>query len=208
MANASTAQATTDSTQQQVARPLHVLQPLIAKDLREGNEAAEQAGLPYYKAAGEKLIEAKAQIKHGQFEDWCVRNFKLKPRIARYYMSLARTTADTEIGNAMPISSLRVFIQQDTARRREVKFNAGTGKREEVKFDGEEIRRIQEKQKRATEEAETRRNEYEVRRKLALKLIDRGYKSLAKELHPDRKGGSNDWMVRLNDARNRLLRAV
>ena len=38
---------------------------------------------------------------------------------------------------------------------------------------------------------------------LALELIDIGYKALARELHPD-LGGSTNEMVRLNQARERL----
>lgn len=43
----------------QVARPLHVLIPLIKEDLKQGDEAAKQAGMPFYRAAGEKMLEAK-----------------------------------------------------------------------------------------------------------------------------------------------------
>ena len=38
-----------------VARPLRVLVPLVKEDL----ESAATAGLPFYIAAGEKLLEAK-----------------------------------------------------------------------------------------------------------------------------------------------------
>jgi hypothetical protein len=41
------------------------------------------------------------------------------------------------------------------------------------------------------------------RRKLALRLIDIGFKILDKELHPD-KGGSRNAMARLNRVRDRL----
>jgi hypothetical protein len=39
--------------------------------------------------------------------------------------------------------------------------------------------------------------------KLAMQLIDIGYKALATKLHPD-KGGSGDAMSRLNEVRDRL----
>ena len=88
-----------------IARPLRILVPLIKKDLQGGNEAAERAGLPYYRAAGEKLLEAKAQISHARFTPWVQRNLKIKARQARYYMALAATAA-AQNGNALPFSSL------------------------------------------------------------------------------------------------------
>jgi hypothetical protein len=39
---------------------------------------------------------------------------------------------------------------------------------------------------------------------LALKLIDIGYKALARELHPDHAGGSDDMMKHLHHVRDRL----
>jgi DnaJ-class molecular chaperone len=39
--------------------------------------------------------------------------------------------------------------------------------------------------------------------KLAMQLIDIGYKALATKFHPD-KGGSRDAMSRLNEVRDRL----
>lgn len=56
------ATAMTQQTGREVARPLKVLVPLIKEDLESGREASERAGLPYYRAAGEKMIEAKEQI--------------------------------------------------------------------------------------------------------------------------------------------------
>jgi hypothetical protein len=35
-----------ESVKRDVARPLHVLKPLINKDLAEGEEAAKEAGMP------------------------------------------------------------------------------------------------------------------------------------------------------------------
>src|SRR4030095_16490046 len=75
-----------------MARPLRVLVPLIQDDLHQGREAAERAGMPYFQAAGEKLLEAKDQLAHGEFEPWVARHFDVSPRMARVYMSLARAS--------------------------------------------------------------------------------------------------------------------
>ena len=205
MADATTASTTSPETTQQetrIARPLHVLTPLIAKDLREGREAAEQAGMPFYRAAGEKLLEAKVQIQHGNFEDWVKRNFKISTRTAREYMSLARTTADVKIGTAVPFSSLNDF------RRRFEFADEGITPSKPRKspyptVSAEEVQRFR-------EDAQRRQEEREACARLGLELIKRGYKSLAAELHPDKnkKGGSSEAMGRLNRVRDRLRTAV
>jgi malate synthase len=60
--------------------------------------------------------------------------------------------------------------------------------------------------RRAFEEQHLARGEERAaQRELGTRLIDVGYRVLAKELHPD-KGGSPDAMVRLSEVRKRLLR--
>jgi hypothetical protein len=168
----------------QVARPLQVLAPLIRKDLEEGKEAAQRAGLPYYRAAGEKMLEAKAQVAHGEFQDWIKRNFKISPRTARHYMDLA---AATQNGNAFPFSSLRDSI-------REIR-DARSPHQEPIDFA--ELRQEQAKRE---QESELQRK---LQHKLALELISAGYKALALKLHPD-KDGSDEAMKRLNHVRDLL----
>jgi hypothetical protein len=50
------------------------------------------------------------------------------------------------------------------------------------------------------EQAKQREAERIAQRELSMRMIDVGYKALAKELHPD-KGGSSEAMSRLNRAR-------
>jgi hypothetical protein len=57
------------------------------------------------------------------------------------------------------------------------------------------------------QDALARQEERKLQRKLALSLIDIGYKALATKLHPD-KGGSREAMVRLNAVRKILQGAV
>ena len=84
---------------EQLARPLKILIPLIKEDLREGNVAAQQAGMQYYTAAGAKLIEAKSQIGAMSWGNWLTKNFHLSQKTAQDYMRAARKT--------MPASFLR-----------------------------------------------------------------------------------------------------
>jgi hypothetical protein len=177
-------------------RPLPVLIPLIEKDLKAASEAAEQAGLPYYKAAGEKLIEAKGQMKHGEWEPWVKRHFKVTPRHARRYMQLAEAAEADQNGHAGPFSSLRDFIRKETGST----TNDRPAWREPVKQIVKDTTQLN--LRRAELE---RRDERALQRELALKLIDIGYRVLAKVLHPDKKKtGSREAMTRLNAVRDRL----
>lgn len=186
----------------QVARPLKVLVALIKEDLLHGNEAAKQAGMPYYQAAGEKMLEAKNQLNHGEFQPWLKRNFNLSYESARGYMKFAKAMEDKKTG--IPVfSSLNDFHRQtgDSAYR---SITTRRDWHEPVKANIEGARRDAE---RLRDEHLTRQQEREAERVLALKLIDIGYKVLAKELHPD-KGGSRDTMQRLSRVRDRLKASV
>lgn len=179
---------------QSIARPLKKLIPLIQRDL----DAAEKAGMEYFRAAGEKLLEAKSQIPHGQFQDWVKRNLKVSARQARKYMALAEATAGQN-GTAIPFFSLRDF--HDSIRR----------------IDGEHSRRMAEKpttfagrdygaERRNHKAAdEQRRRDREARRAMWNRLIEAGFKALALELHPDR-GGSADSMALLVAVRDEMKR--
>jgi len=186
----------------QVGRPLHVLVPLIKQDVEAGDAAAEQAGLPYYIAAGEKMIEAKSQMRRGEFEPWLKRHFpKIGRRTAGTWMQAARAVddPDTDSGIARPPSahSLRGTIQgagspnhgRPSPWHNDVKRTLNG-------VDTETLSRRHNELKRAEER--------EAHRKLALQLIDIGFKALATRLHPDKKGGSPEAMTRLNQVRDRL----
>ena len=67
----------------------------------------------------------------------------------------------------------------------------------------ESVERAKREAERIREENLTRQQEREADQKLALRLIEIGFKVLAKELHPDR-GGSREAMTRLNRVRDRL----
>jgi hypothetical protein len=58
--------------------------------------------------------------------------------------------------------------------------------------------------RRIIAEAKTKLDEEEAIRKLALQIVDAGYRLLATRLHPDRRGGSHEAQRRLNAARTLL----
>lgn len=180
-----------------VARPLRVLVSLIQEDLKHGKDAAVRAGMPYYQAAGEKMLEARPQIPVGDFQSWVERNFKISYRQASNYMRLAQAHPST--GSALPVDTLSEFIRETGNPN----YNRPTpppdwhGPVNKIvdRVDTETLNLKREEMKRADERV--------AQRTLALQLIDIGYKVLARTLHPD-KGGSREAMTRLNAVRDRL----
>jgi len=182
-----------------LARPLRVLVPLIQEDLRHGKEAAEQAGMPYYIGAGEKLIEAKAQLEQGEFVTWAARHFPVKVRQLQVYMALAKKRS------AQRFSSLGDFIRQTT---KDTDYNTTASRTPSWQEPVREIvNRVDTETLNLKREELKRDEERAAQRKLALQLIDIGYKVLARELHPD-KGGSRRAMARLNAVRERLKACI
>jgi hypothetical protein len=175
--------AAVESAEKPNCRPLHELVRFIRDDLERGDEAALQAGLPHYRAAGQKMLEAKAQLRHGEFEPWLKRNFGISARQCRLYMRLA----EAENGSALPFSSLRNFVRQ-TRNPNYNRYKQAPPPRARAELDAELLKSTEER---------------EAKRKLALQLINAGYKVLATQLHPDR-GGSQEIMTRLNEVRDEL----
>jgi hypothetical protein len=192
--------AVVEKMEKPIVRPLHVLVPLIKKDLEQGREASERAGMPYYQAAGEKMLEAKGQLEHGEFGPWLTRNFELSERHARRYMEFARATSNIENGRARPFSTFSEFMREEGG-------DPGYGKVVRKQAWHEPVKQVINQVDTGTlnlRKAELNRiEEREAQRKLAMQLIDIGYKALATKLHPD-KGGSRDAMARLNQVRDRL----
>ena len=181
------------------ARPLDMLVKLIREDLEAARAAAKNASEPYYVAAGRKMLEAKGQMKHGEFVDWVKRHFDISIRSAQLYMSL--TTAEAEMqrrnDDSSTVLSFRKAIQRHTP-------NTSHGKPGAWRADlAATVKNAKQEAKRLAEEELTRQQERDAERKLALQLIDIGFKALASKLHPD-KGGSRDAMSRLNRVRDRL----
>jgi hypothetical protein len=165
--------------------------PLIKDDLEKAKEAAQAAAMPFYVQAGRKLIEAKAQLKHGDWGSWLKRHFELSDRTARLYMSYA---GESKTATALP-KSLHAFQkakspQATPAERLKINNAAADA------FTSERVRHLH-------ADALRRSDERQAWIALAKRLIDAGYKQISKELHPDTGGSDND-MALLNDVRKRL----
>jgi len=188
--------AMTTENETAVARPLRVLVPLIKKDLERGDEAARDASMPYFAAAGEKMIEARPQMKATEFDEWTKRNFNIGIRQANEYMNYARHNSGSGASSIVAdVTSLRGVVH---ATRNNPNYGKPASWQEPVR---EALGKVNLDTMR---QAELKRSEErDLQRKLALQLIDIGFKALASKLHPD-KGGSRDAMSRLNAVRDRL----
>jgi hypothetical protein len=182
-------------SKQPLARPISVLVPLIKADIRDGDTAAEEASMPYYIAAGEKLLEVKAggQVK-GQFTSWATNTFKRSKTQIASWMRVAKLQKS---------SRARTFTTIDEAVR--PGYNQG---RVNVTINRrlvDDIKRAHPEMAERVQQREEEREQLEL--DVALELISIGYRALAAKLHPDRNnGGSHDAMRTLNTIRDALKR--
>ena len=179
-----------------VARPLKVLSPLIKKDF----EAAKAAGQPFEKAAGEKLIEAE----DGHFED----NTPAFYRWAEREFGKSRTSIDTCMAFAGARGGKSFKTKHET--KYAPKKHGGQGwvkplARDWIApVDAIADKARDEQRRLIASDHVSRQQERDAKLKLKLRIIDIGYKVLARELHPDKVGGSREAMARLNEARDEL----
>lgn len=183
-----------------VARPLKVLVPLIRKDIKSGDQAARSASMPFYRAAGYKMLEAKEspEMTHGQFTSWIEDELQISYDRAKDYMGLVKA----EKGRATPFSSINEFHKVTGNPSYMPNKPRPQPWHEPVK---EAVNKVNVESLK--QDALARQEERALQRKLALSLIDIGYKALASKLHPD-KGGSREAMIRLNRVRELLKGAV
>jgi len=182
-----------------VARTPAKLVPLIKAEF----DLAEKAGMPHYAAAGAMLIEAKAQMPSGLFGQWAKDNFKRGETQLKFYMALAKATQGRENAAAADFESIKDF------RRRILSHDLPTrGGGLQSPAWQPNLEAAQRAQARLNEMELSRRQERDAQRKLALQIVNIGFKVLATKLHPDKKGGSREAMARLNAVRRKLKDCV
>lgn len=190
----------TNKSETAVARPLKVLAPLIKKDFDE----AEKAGRPFQEAAGAKLIEAQDGHFDGNtigFYKWAEKSF------GKTRLTIRTCMAWSALGGAKSFKTQREV-------RLMPKAQGGLGHIKPVArewtapVDDIVERARKEAFRLVQDEALSRAQERDAERALAHRLIDIGYKVLAKELHPDKVGGSKDAMKRLNSVRDKLKHSI
>jgi hypothetical protein len=187
----------------EVTRSLKSLEGLIKEKLKLADEAAEEAKRPYYEEVGPLLIEARDDHFEtlSEFYAWATNKFK------KSQTQIMTWTAHAGDGGRKPFKSL-------TETKYTKKEHGGMGWTRPASrswvapVDDVAERARREAIRLAQEDALTRAQEREAERKLALRLIDIGYKVLAKELHPDKLRGDRDAMQRLNRVRDKLRHCI
>jgi hypothetical protein len=190
------------TTEKRIARPLRVLAPLIQKELEQAKDAAAKAGLPYYRAAGSMMLEARLsytdeQIAAGEFNAWIKRNFGIKKFQASQYMKFAEQ-AGLGAASALDATSLSDFIR----RTSNPNYNRPTADE-----TAEKVRRVDAEMLNFRQAEADRNAERDAERAMGLRVIEAGFKAVAREVHPDR-GGSVEEMARLNKVRTRFKQYV
>jgi hypothetical protein len=176
----------------EVARPLKTLEKLINEVL----ESADEAGMPYYKAAGELLNEARDGHFDGDaggFWKWAEEKFGRNRNTLRTWMALGAHKGAKRFKTLTEVEEKVLKYHRPPVSRRE--YSSAV--------DDIAERARNEARRLAAEDALTRQQERDAEAKLGMRLIDIGYRVLAKELHPD-KGGSREAMTRLGRVRDRL----
>lgn len=199
-----------------VTRPLNVLAPLIREDIRAGERAAEEAAQrasePFFAAAGVKLWEAEAQFETWpKFYDWAIKEFGRKRVTVDSWMNYAKKVlnggkpfkflADGSISPAnIPQPKHYPTLSSIRGDKRHTHEPSWASPVRQLVDRVSTTRMAQEKQAKV--------DESKLMHELAMTLIDIGYKVLAKELHPDKRGGSREAMERLNRVRQILKGAI
>lgn len=187
--------AVANKSSSQVARSPSVLVPLIKTALAavEKNQQ-EVANL---------FVEAREGFNsNAELYSWAHRHFDVGERQTDRYLSAGKhLRISRPIGREAPLSLDKIL--RDAGQIRPTSGRVVREWQPDVDAIADRARREQERIARAAEDELTRKQEREAQRELSLRIIDIGYKVLAKELHPD-KGGSRDMMARLNRARDHL----
>jgi hypothetical protein len=179
--------------EQPLARPLNVLVPLIKEHLAERKRLRDDSSLWIEIKIGNELLESKSQLKHGYWSSWLEKNFHLSQSTAQAWMKAARKNSAGAV--------FRTISEASGDRRPHHEAPWSTYVKETARETREQMRQFE-------LDEHHREKEREAEHTLANRLIDIGYKVLSKELHPDKLGGSNEAMTRLNVVRDRLRRAA
>ena len=104
------------------------------------------AALAHAIAAGEMLIVAKRQVKHGEWRPWLEANCSVPARTARHYMALARRRKRLcdQNGNVLPISVHAAVEQMKELRGQPMSLPYDPVEMEEFPSGGREYVRLTE----------------------------------------------------------------
>jgi hypothetical protein len=187
---------------QAVARPLKVLLPLIKENLRKAKEVADSAASPYYLSVGEALLEVRKDPKNkGQWE-----------RLVKGYLGINPATAWRYMDYAEQINNLAIGQDSTFYQYRKLKRNPPKNKTK-FTYSQSENGATNAQSENGTTNAQSERlavgdQKMKSLHALVKEAFDIGYKKMAHRYHPDKKGGSNEKMKELNEAKRLLYSSL
>lgn len=190
-----------------IVRPLRTLIPLIKTNIERGDREGERAARPHYENAGAELIEAAMSDERGYsaFWDWAEESFGRNRKFLRSCMEFAFEN-NGKFQNATTTFETLDELLRSAGKKRHFVNRTRDSVNEEVR---DTMRNVKGNEYARPAAVTPKASERTLRNKLALQLIDVGYKALAVKLHPDKsKEGSNEAMARLNAVRTMLKNAV
>lgn len=203
--------AITKRNNEQITRPLKALVPPIKRNLYD----LENSGKPYRYKIGRDLLEAREHHeelkKAGGWVAWLEKNFAMARSTAENFMAfyesaLNRAKRSGARGAHFKTQQAESEAYEEFAKRGDKhRHKSRRDHRERSETIGAIVGGID--ADIYAQKLADRQEEIELRRDLAEKLVEAGFRLLAKELHPD-KGGSNELMRRLKAVREALMELV
>jgi hypothetical protein len=188
----------------EVVRPLRVIEAELQQLFREADEAAEEARQPFYDKASPLLLEALTGHFKGnrsQFYNWATTKFGKSQLTIRTCVARA---------GAPPNKPLKSLHETKYAEPKQggLGWTRPISREWAAPVDEVAQRARKEALRIAQEDVLTRAQERDAEKKLSNRLIDIGYKVLAKELHPDKMGGDKTAFQRLGRVRDKLKHSL
>jgi hypothetical protein len=193
------------TTPRNVIRPLRIIAAEIRECFDAGDAAAASASEPHYRKAAPLLAEAKRdhfKDDMAGFLKWGMNTFgKSRTQISTWHAFGIQSEHKS-------FKNLHEF--ELTPKKKGGLGQPYRGVTREWAAPVSDVagRARQEAFRLAQQDSLTRTQEREAERKLANRLIDIGYKVLAKELHPDKMHGDKEAMQRLVRVRDKLKHCI
>ena len=189
-----------------VARSLRILEGLIKEQFDGAERAAADATEPYYRTAAPLLVEAKEGHFVGNadgFYNWAQKKFGKSRTQISTWLSSAQALTDKSFKS---LHEIRYAPKVQGGRGHKPPSARTRPWTQPVDEVAERARR--EAFRLVQDEALSRFEERKAEHQLAGRLVDIGYRVLAKELHPDKMGGDKSAFQRLSRVRHKLKHSI
>ena len=181
-------------------------------------EAKELGGKKAHEC-GTWLAKQRENVPEGQWEKWIRDNCEFEKRMAYYYLTVAgmevQRVAHASVRECLKEAvdkkeESRILKEYDKKTEELRKERVASHRGKSAAEKAAELQRDSELKEIEDRKAATRKKFQATvisQREIAVKVIEAGYRMVAKELHPDH-GGAQESMVNLNFVKDRLMMLV